>query len=457
MAHVNDAPRGPADIPIRAVTRGAKLAALPLGMAGRATLGLGKRIGGKPAEMVTAEIQARTAEQIFKTLGELKGGAMKFGQALSVFEAALPEAVVAPYRAALVKLQEAAPPLPARVVTEVMQKNLGPAWRELFTEFDTKAVAAASIGQVHRAMWSDGRDVAVKIQYPGAGEALLGDLNQISRLARLFGSLVPGLDIKALMVELKARVAEELDYALEADSQRAFAAAFAGDPDFCVPQVVHQSGNVIVTEWIDGTPLSKVITDGDQETRNRAGVLYHRFHMSSPTRVGKLHADPHPGNFRMLADGRLGVLDFGAVNHLPEGIPPAIGVLLGQALRGEAQAVVDGLRAEGFLKPSINLDADKALAYLLPFLEPITAVDFQFSRAWLRAQGQRIGDPRSPNYSTGLQFNLPPRYLLLHRVWLGSIGVLCQLEAAGPWRQELADWLPGAKSLLNLPFEPPTP
>ena len=166
---MSDATRGPADIPIRAVTRGAKLAALPLGMAGRATIGLGKRIGGRPAEVVTAEIQARTAEQIFKTLGELKGGAMKFGQALSVFEAALPEPLIAPYRATLVKLQEAAPPLPAKVVTDVMQRNLGPTWRDLFAEFDTKAVAAASVGQVHRATWSDGRDVAVKHQYPGAG------------------------------------------------------------------------------------------------------------------------------------------------------------------------------------------------------------------------------------------------------------------------------------------------
>jgi predicted unusual protein kinase regulating ubiquinone biosynthesis (AarF/ABC1/UbiB family) len=215
---------------------------------------------------------------------------------------------------------------------------------------------------------------------------------------------------------------------------------------------VHQAGNVLVTEWIDGTPLSKIITEGDQATRNRAGVLYHRFHLSSPTRVGMLHADPHPGNFRMLDDGRLGVLDFGAVNRLPEGVPPAVGILLGKALRGEAQAVVDGLRAEGFLKPSIDLDPDKALAYLMPFLEPVTVEEFQFTRAWLRAQGTRVGDPRSPNYYTGLQFNLPPRYLLLHRVWLGSIGVLCQLEASGRWREELIDWLPGAASLRDLPY-----
>jgi predicted unusual protein kinase regulating ubiquinone biosynthesis (AarF/ABC1/UbiB family) len=442
---------GPADIPLRALTRGAKLAALPLGIAGRATLGLGKRIGGRPAEIVTAEIQQRTAAQLFKVLGELKGGAMKFGQALSVFEAALPEALAAPYRATLVKLQEAAPPLPPKIVGEVMSRNLGPEWERMFVTFDTRAAAAASIGQVHRAVWADGRQVAVKIQYPGAGSALLGDLNQLSRLARLWGALVPGLDVKPLIVELKERVAEELDYTMEANSQRAFAAAFDGDPDFCVPKVLHQAGEVIVTEWIDGVPLSRIITDSDKPTRDRAGLLYHRFLLAGPARAGMLHADPHPGNFRMLPDGRLGVLDFGAVNHLPDGLPIPIGWFLTAALAGESQAVIDGLRGEGFIKSTIEIDPDELLTYLLPFLEPITIKDFSFSRAWLRAQAARIADPRSPQYYTGLQLNLPPHYLLIHRVWLGAVGVLCQLEAGGPWREELAAWVPGAAGIIEAP------
>ncbi len=204
----------------------------------------------------------------------------------------------------------------------------------------------------------------MKVQYPGAGAALLGDLNQLSRLARLFGVLVPGLDIKPLITELKARVAEELDYELEANSQRGFAAAFAGDPDICVPQVVHQAGEVIVTEWIDGTPLSRIITDGDQETRDRAGVLYHRFLLCGPARAGMLHADPHPGNFRLLPDGRLGVLDFGAVAHLPGGLPPAIRRFLSAALHGDNPAVVEGLRNEGFIKRSMEIDPDKLVSYL---------------------------------------------------------------------------------------------
>jgi len=444
---------GPADIPLRAVTRGVKLAALPLGMAGRATLGIGKRIGGRPAEIVTSEIQQRTAEQVFKVLGELKGGAMKFGQTLSIFEAALPEALAAPYRATLVKLQEAAPPLPPRVVRRVMADSLGPDWETLFARFDTRAVAAASVGQVHRALWADGRDVAVKVQYPGAGPALLGDLNQLSRLARLFGALVPGLDVKPLIAELKERVAEELDYALEASSQRGFAAAFDGDAEICVPKVVHQAGEVIVSEWIEGVPLSAIIANGDKATRDRAGLLYHRFLLSGPARARMLHADPHPGNFRMLPDGRLGVLDFGAVNQLPDGLPRAIRRFLSAALFGQGEVVVEGLRDEGFIKRSIAIDPDKLLSYLLPFLEPVTVPEFSFSRPWLRAQAARISDPRSAHYYTGLQLNLPPAYLLIHRVWAGAIGVLCQLEAGGPWRDELAEWLPGDEEIPSPEWE----
>src|SRR6266436_223688 len=207
------------DLPRWAITRSAKLATLPVGLAGRTALGLGKRLGGRPAELVASEIQRRTADQIFRVLGELKGGAMKFGQALSIFEAALPPEIAGPYRATLTRLQEAAPPLPARTVHQVLVSEFGAGWRENFISFDDKPTAAASIGQVHRAVWKDGREVAVKIQYPGAGKALISDFTQLSRAARLFGLLMPGLEVKPLLDELRDRVTEELNYELEAASQ----------------------------------------------------------------------------------------------------------------------------------------------------------------------------------------------------------------------------------------------
>jgi len=428
---------------MRAVARSAKLAGLPLGVAGRATVGLGRRIGGRPAEVVAAELQARTAEQLFQVLGQLKGGAMKFGQALSVFEAALPEEVAAPYRAALTKLQEAAPPLPAATVHKVLATELGPDWRGRFQSFDDVPAAAASIGQVHRAVWADGRAVAVKIQYPGAGPALLSDLKQLSRLARMFSAFSPGLDVKPLLVELTARVTEELDYRLEAESQATFAAAYAGDVEIKVPDVVTGTERVLVTVWMEGVPLSTIVREGTPEERDRASLLLARFLFSGPVLAGLLHADPHPGNFRLLPDGRLGVIDFGAVDHLPDGAPEPIGRLARLALAGDAQAVIDELRREGFIKAKVDIDAEELLDYLRPLLEPVAEASFRFSRPWLRAQAVRLGDPRSPAAALGRQLNLPPSYLLIHRVTMGTIGVLCQLNGEADFRSEMERWQPG--------------
>ncbi len=409
---------------------------------GRTALGLGKRIGGKPAERVAAEIQQRTAEQIFRVLGELKGGAMKLGQALSIFEAALPPEIAGPYRATLTKLQESAPPLPAKTVHEVLAGDLGPDWRDIFREFDDQPKAAASIGQVHRAVWRDGRQVAVKIQYPGAGRALLSDFTQISRLGRLFGVLMPGLEVKPLLDELRSRIAEEIDYRLEATSQQAFATAYAGDPDIYVPQVVQATDHVIITEWMDGTPLAWIIEDGSQEERNRAGILFTRFLFSGPARAGLLHADPHPGNFRMLADGRLGVLDFGAVDRLPDGLPPFIGKLLRIIhTDGDIREAEDELREQGFVRPGIDVDLDALYTFLAPLAEPSRLDTFKFSREWLRSEAARVTDPRSSNL--GRRLNLPPSYVLIHRVSTEGIGVLCQLGSEGPFRAEMIRWMPG--------------
>jgi predicted unusual protein kinase regulating ubiquinone biosynthesis (AarF/ABC1/UbiB family) len=431
------------DIPRSKTARAARLATLPLGVAGRAGLGLGKRITGRSAEEVQAELQRRTAEQLFRVLGELKGGAMKFGQALSIFEAALPEEQAAPYRAALTKLQEAAPPMDLADTHRVLAEQFGRSWPRRFSEFNDIPAAAASIGQVHRATWADGREVAVKIQYPGAGAALMADFVQLTRIARLFARSSPGLDVKPLLAELKDRVQEEIDYRLEADAQRGFAAAYAGDGEIAVGRVVASAPKVIVTEWLEGTPLSAIISGGTNQQRDDAGYRLALLHFSAPERARMLHADPHPGNFRILTDGRLGVVDFGAVARLPAGTPPTLGRLTRFALDGDTDAVMEELRTANFLRPGITVEPQKVMEYLRPIIDPLAVERFTFTREWMRAQAARIGDPRSPEAQVGRMLNLPPSYLLIHRVTLGSLAVLCQLGATAPYRALAERWQPG--------------
>jgi len=420
------------------------MAGLPLGYAGRATLGLGRRLVGANADVVSRDVQQRTAEQVFKVLGELKGGAMKFGQALSVFESALPDELAAPYRAALTQLQDAAPPMDSGTVHQVIAAELGPRWREQLVELDPNPAAAASIGQVHRGRWHDGREVAVKVQYPGARDALSSDLRQIARVARMVGPLAPGIEIMPLVEELRARIEEELDYALEAEAQAAFAVSFAGDPEVEVPAVVAHTATLLVTTWMESTgSLARLIAEGSQEDRDHFGELYVRFLFSGPVRTGLLHADPHPGNFRTLPDGRLGVVDYGAVARLPErGLPEPMGRLLRRAVEDDYDAGLQGLRDEGFIRRGVERDPDVLRDVLAPFVEPAQTETFRFSREWMRGQANRLYDPHDA-LPVSLKINLPPSYLLIHRVWIGGIGVLCQLGAQAPFRAICEEALPG--------------
>jgi predicted unusual protein kinase regulating ubiquinone biosynthesis (AarF/ABC1/UbiB family) len=435
--------------PRSAMARTARLAALPLGYAGRSAIGLGKRLGGAPAEAVLTELQQRTAEQLFRTLGELKGGAMKVGQAMSIFEAALPDEVAAPYREQLTRLQDSAPPMPTITVREILARELGDDYTDHLTDLDPLPAAAASIGQVHRARW-DGREVAVKVQYPGAGDALRNDLRQLSRVARTLGPAFPGIDVKPLVAELQARVEEELDYELEAEAQRVYAAEYADDPDIVVPDVVAGTKQILVSDWLESpASLAQVIRDGTQAERDHYGEAFVRFLFGGPARTGMLHADPHPGNFRVLpaADGtpgRLGVLDYGAVARLPDGgLPETLGRLIRIACLSDYDQLVGALRAEGFIRDNVRVDGDRLRSYLSPFVEPAQSETFTFSRAWMQEQFRRINDPRGDAYPVMLRLNLPPAYLLIHRTWVGGVGVLSQLEATIPFRSILEESLPG--------------
>jgi predicted unusual protein kinase regulating ubiquinone biosynthesis (AarF/ABC1/UbiB family) len=194
---------------------------------------------------------------------------------------------------------------------------------------------------------------------------------------------------------------------------------------------------------MDGTPLSKIISGGTQEQRDRAGILFTRFLFSGPARAGLLHADPHPGNFRLLDDGRLGVLDFGAVDRLPDGLPPFLGRLLRIMHDPEPDVaeVERELRANGFLRPGISVDLDALRAFLAPMAEPSSVETFKFSREWLRGEAARVTDLNASSVSR--RFNLPPSFVLIHRVSTAGTGVLCQLECEAAFRAEVLRWVPG--------------
>jgi len=425
------------------VLRTAQLLSLPVGTAMLAVEGAARRAAGQDPTQVSARLRQRNAARTARVLGGLKGGALKAGQLLSTVEAVMPQDPESTWRETLTALQDSNAALPFADVEPVLHGELGPQWRQLFSSFDEQAVAAASIGQVHRAVWTDGRAVAVKVQYPGVRQALVSDVRTLSAVSRAAALVARGLALPPLVRELRDRLTEELDYEHEGRTQQRFADAFATDAEIAVPAVVRATSRVLVMEWLEGRPLSAVARSGSQQERNCLAGLYQRFLVSGPERAGLLHTDPHPGNFLLLTDGRLGVLDFGSSLEMPGGMPATFGRLIGALLGDDPDEVLRRLRQEGFVRPGVQVEVDKLVDYMAPFSEPARHEVFCFSRAWLQREFGRINDPRNPDFGVALKLDLPAEHLFTHRVWLGMVGVLCQLEAEVPVRPVLQRWLPG--------------
>jgi len=432
-----------ADIKRGSVARNAKLASLPVGMAGRAALGLGKRLTGKSKDEVTAELMDKAAQQLFTVLGELKGGAMKVGQALSVIEAAIPEQYGKPYREALTKLQKDAPPLPAAKVHRVLDQQLGTKWRERFSSFDDTPVASASIGQVHKAVWHDGRQVAVKIQYPGADEALRADLKTMQRMVGVLKQLFPGADIDGVVDELIERTEMELDYRLEAENQRAFAMAYEGDPKFLIPHIVASAPKVLIAEWIDGIPMSQIIREGTVEQRDRMGTLLGELTYSAPQRLEMMHGDAHPGNFMLMADQKMGVIDFGAVAPLPGGLPIELGHMLRYALDQDYDNLVATMETIGFIQPGEKVSVREIDDMLRQYVEPVQTEVFHFTRRWLQKMTAAQIDRSVAQIRTARQLDVPPKLAIPMRVIASNVAISCQLDAHVPIKAIALQYIPG--------------
>jgi predicted unusual protein kinase regulating ubiquinone biosynthesis (AarF/ABC1/UbiB family) len=420
-----------------------RLLGLPAAAMADNVRGIVRRAAGQDAETVRRELRAAGADRTRRVLGDLKGGALKAGQLLSTVEMLFPQDPEQTWRETLTSLQQQVPALPFDEVEPVLVSDLGSAWRDRFVRFEEEAAAAASLGQVHRAVWADGRDVAVKVQYPGVAEALASDIRVLAVVSATVARLAPSVALPPLVAEMRVRLLEELDYVHEGGVQRRFAGAYRDDDEVVVPEVLLARPRVLVMTWMDGTPLAEVAEQADQATRDAVAVRYQRFMLGGPSRSGLLHTDPHPGNFRLLDDGRLGVFDFGSSLHLPDGLPPSFGRLIAALTSGGPEEVDAALRQAGLVREGQALDVAKLMDYLAPFSEPARHEVFRYSRSWLREEFGRVNDPRNPDFATALQLTIPPEQLFTHRVWLGVVGVLCQLEAQVPVRAELARLLPG--------------
>ncbi|STZ42375.1 putative unusual protein kinase [Mycolicibacterium gilvum] len=425
------------------VARNAKLASLPVGMAGRAALGFGKRLTGKSKDEVNAEMMDKAAQQLFTVLGELKGGAMKVGQALSVMEAAIPEQYGKPYREALTKLQREAPPLPAAKVHRVLDQQLGTKWRERFQTFDDKAVASASIGQVHKAVWADGREVAVKIQYPGADEALRADLKTMQRMVGVLKQLSPGADVQGVVDELIERTEMELDYRLEADNQRAFAKAYAGHPEFVVPHVVASAPKVVIQEWIEGIPLSHIIREGTQEQRDLMATRLFEFCDDAPTRLEMVHGDAHPGNFMLLPGDKMGVIDFGAVAPMPGGWPIELGQMLRYAVDKNYDKLLPTMEKVGFIQKGQSVSTREIDDMLKQYVEPLEVEVFHYTRRWLQKMTNIELEKAAGQIKAARQMDIPPKLAIPMRVIASIVAISCQLDAHVPTRRIAMENVPG--------------
>lgn len=399
------------------ISRAASLASVPVTTGARMAGAATAAAFGADKDVMYAKATAASIETLTTALAKARGPALKFGQALAVFSSALPPEQAAQL-AALSRLYEDATPQPMSKIAKVL-KQLPDG-----VQVEPEAIAAASLGQVHRATWSDGRKVAIKVQYPDAPRVVKSDMLQLKAMAPLVGRLLPNLDVRALIDEHAQRLGEELDYTKEAAWQEKFRAAWA-DHDIVIPAVVFVTPTLLVTEWIDGTPFTALVNEPG-ERRNAAGRALARFAFWSPRLVGATHADPHPGNFRLLDDDRLAVMDFGSVAQDAGIFTRLFTTTMLLSVDGDYEAVRQAWIDAGLLAESTS--TEQLLNLLDIDTRPYTREEFTFSREWLQTRSQAWQDPVAAVQGVN-QIRFPSDYLLEHRAVMGSLALLCSIDA----------------------------
>jgi predicted unusual protein kinase regulating ubiquinone biosynthesis (AarF/ABC1/UbiB family) len=401
--------------------------------------------GDEAAERALAKRQIETARQIVAALGTMKGAAMKLGQVMSFLDVGLVgEEYREEFQRELAKLRDAAPTVSFKQMRRVIEDDLEDPIDELFESFDPEPIAAASIGQVYRARLPDGREVAVKVQYPGVAAAVRADLQNLDMIMRLLKRMTPGLDAKAIAAEVKERIGEELDYELEAQNQSSLARIFRGHPFIVVPEVLTSMSRerVLVSELVQGVGFEQ-LKSHPQAERDRIGEIVFRFFLGCLYRHRQFSGDPHPGNFLLLEDGRVAFLDFGLFKRM-DTEPVELELACQRAVSEGNAAELHRLLAEsGFLPEPERVNPDHLLAFVNEAIWWYTTADEPVQLAPEIATQVMIesSDPRSSYFAEMRHQDMRPEHLFGRRMEMLTLAVLSQLRARANWHRIAREWM----------------
>jgi predicted unusual protein kinase regulating ubiquinone biosynthesis (AarF/ABC1/UbiB family) len=448
-------PREDDGIPTSRLSRSARVGRLAAGQAARQLGTRATNVARSPdgKRRALERRQLETAEQIVAALGTMKGAAMKLGQVMSFLDVGLvPEDYREEFQHKLAALRDAAPKVDFKDMRRVLEREYDAKIDDVFTTFDPVPIAAASIGQVYRATLPDGRDVAVKVQYPGVAQAVRADMQNLGMILRLMKSVAPGLDPQALGDEIRVRIGEELDYELEAANQRSLARIYRGHPFIVIPDVVTSLSHerVIVSEFVDGRGFEE-LKQLPQEERDRLGEIVFRFYFGSMYGHHQFSGDPHPGNSLMLRDGRMAFLDFGLFKRIPAVVADLELAMVRTSLRGDATALASQLRDAGFIVESAGPSDEELLEQFRDLTWWYTTDDELQLEPEIATQVMiDMSDPRSRHFSQMRHESLPPDHLFGRRLEVLTLAVLGQLRARANWFAIADEWISGAAPRTEL-------
>jgi len=391
----------------------------------------------------------KSAEDVARVLGGMKGAVMKLGQLLSFVADGLP----AQAQEALATLLADAPPMSPRLAAEVVRRELGADPERVFLDWSDVPVAAASIGQVHRAVTRDGRVVAVKVQYPGVDGAIRGDLDNAQMLYNFIAALrLKNLDVQAIVNELRTRMVEELDYTLEASNQAELAALYDGHPFVRIPGVVRElsTSRVLTSEWVEGKRWEEFLATSTEADRQRAAEIVYRFYQGSVHRYGLFNGDPHPGNYLFHDDGTVTFIDFGLVKRWSPGEWDRLAPLLDAVLADDPERTAAQLVEAGFLPPDHGVPVQRVWEYVSRPYVPLLTERFRYTQAWVRDALQTLVDVPGHYRDLVAKLDMPPSFVILDRVVWGVSGVLGRLEAEAGWRAIVEEYRNGAPPSTEL-------